>query len=89
VALEPDAIYIKPTKDRILLGPFVPCLLLDESYIQELTREVYDLIEARTLVRDLVTAAQDLSPTKKMDREAIKGWRNEIKAPLGPCRVTR
>jgi hypothetical protein len=80
VALEPDAIYIKPAKDRIFLGPYVPCLLLEESYVEELTREVYDLVEVRTLLRDLVTASQDLPP--KIDREAIDHWRREINGPL-------
>ena len=80
VALEADAIYIKPTKDRIFLSPYVPCLLLDESYIRELTGEVYDLVEARTLLRDLVIASQDLPP--RMNRKAIKDWRKEINGPL-------
>jgi hypothetical protein len=94
VALEPNALFIKFSKDRLLQAPFVPCLILEETFIQELLQGLYSLAEARSLFRDLVTAAGDMSTTEGqqpiMDHEVMGRWRREIQGPMRtPSRAGR
>jgi hypothetical protein len=78
---------IKPTtKARVLQAPFVRCLLLDEAYVQDCSKGSYDLVEAKTLLCDIVLAADDLSTTdwqpSAMNGGVIGRWRSDIQGPM-------
>jgi hypothetical protein len=36
VAFEPDALYVRLTPKQILLGPFVPCIMITEEFVERL-----------------------------------------------------
>jgi hypothetical protein len=57
------------------------------------TDGLYDLVQARTLLRDLVSEDQDISTIdgqpSTMNREVIKRWRSEIQGPMRTSSRTR